>query len=159
LPRASSATPQALSVALGQPLRGRVRVDNETRVKLEGNLAAALANAKSTVTISAEARASAVLVASGREAKVTLEVSAQQAKAVLEAVALQDAARLAPLLDAPASLEARAYQEQGGEASLALSAGVVGGSVRLEAKRRDVDDASAVKVKATLGEALAWLSR
>jgi hypothetical protein len=158
LPRTSSLAPPAASLSLGQPLRGKVRVENETRVKLEGEVKTALANARSTISFSAEARAAAVVSATGREVKVTLELSAQQAKAAMLAVAQQDPTQFAPLLSAQASLEARAFKELGGEASVGLSAGAVGGYLGLEARLRDVDQQGAVKVKASLGELLGWMS-
>lgn len=157
LPRTSSALPPTAGLNLGQPLKGTLRVETETRVKLEGDLKTALANAKSTVTFSAEAKASALLRGAGRDVKVSFETNAEQAKAVLAAVALQDGSRLAPLLQSEATLEARSFQEKGGEATAGLGAGVAGGHLGLEARLRDVDDAGALKVKATVGELLGWL--
>jgi hypothetical protein len=157
LPRTSSTIPPMAGVSFGQGLKGSLRVETETRLKLEGDVKTALAGARSTVTFSADAKASALVKSAGREVKVSFETNAAQAKAVLAAVALQDGSKLAPLLDTEATLEARAFREKGGEATAGLSAGVVGGYLGLEARLRDVDDGGAVRVKATAAELLGYL--
>lgn len=158
LPRTSAALPPAGALGLGQPLKAGVKVESETKLSLEGGVKTALAEAKSTITFSSEAKASAVFTGRGREAKVSLETTGAQARAVLEAVALQDAARLAPLLSAEAQLEARHFSELGGEAQLGVSAGAAGGYLGLEARLRDVDAPVSMKLKAPLGELLGWLA-
>lgn len=158
LPRTSAALPPAGSLSLGQPLKAAVKVESETRLELKADVKTALAEAKSTLSFSSEARASALFFGRGRDAKVSVETTGAQARAVLEAVALQDAARLAPLLSAEATLEARHFSELGGEAQLGVSAGGAGGYLGLEAKLRDVDTPAAHKLKAPLGELLGWMA-
>lgn len=158
LPRTSAATPPASALSLGPPLKGTVKVEQHTRVPLEGDLAQALAGARSRLTFSAESRASVGVAATGREAKVSVEATFREASALAQAWALGDGARLAGALDVRAELEARPFQELGGEVGFGLSAGAAGGSVGLEARLRDVQPERGVKRSGTLGELLAWLA-